>query len=345
MGRTWGNRKTLFLLLAQFLLLAGAAVPAPSQDFLLGPQSVSVVAFGATGDGVHDDTAAIQSAVDSLPASGGVVYFPPGNYVVTRTIQISKAASLVGSHKRLTRLYAPDLAAAILRFTGTRTNRIEAIEVSNLSLSGPRSTGIVIDWVIKSKFADLYFYGLGRGILANYSFSNQYSGIATFNVSGDAITLGDECGQSLFLGNALSGNNGVKVTGNTSALTFLGNSFTRVQTGILLSPISGDKVAGVVIESNYFEVIYGSAIVLAGADSKSVRAVGIRNNYFYGGSRAWFSSGTTYAQAAMRIRRTYGFQIHGNEFLDWAQVAIDSDSSAYNGSVTANSLTDTPKLQ
>lgn len=46
---------------------------------------VSVKDFGAIGDGVTDDTAAIQSALDALP-NGGVVYFPPGTYRIARNI-------------------------------------------------------------------------------------------------------------------------------------------------------------------------------------------------------------------------------------------------------------------
>src|SRR5256885_1141284 len=43
--------------------------------------SVSVMAFGAKGDGVTDDRAAIQAAIDSV--SAGAVYFPPaaGGYL------------------------------------------------------------------------------------------------------------------------------------------------------------------------------------------------------------------------------------------------------------------------
>ncbi len=40
----------------------------------------SVAAFGAIGDGVADDTAAIQAAIHSCPASG-VVMFPPGSWL------------------------------------------------------------------------------------------------------------------------------------------------------------------------------------------------------------------------------------------------------------------------
>ena len=39
--------------------------------------TVSVKDFGAKGDGVTDDRLAIQTAIDSLSGTGGVVYFPP----------------------------------------------------------------------------------------------------------------------------------------------------------------------------------------------------------------------------------------------------------------------------
>jgi parallel beta-helix repeat protein len=55
--------------------------------------------FGATGDGVTDDRAAIQAAIDNLPAVGGVVFLPPGTYVINSgAVNITKShVSLIGS--------------------------------------------------------------------------------------------------------------------------------------------------------------------------------------------------------------------------------------------------------
>jgi len=48
-------------------------------------ESVSVKDFGAVGDGVADDTAAIQAAIDHMAsAGGGRVYMPSGTYIVSR---------------------------------------------------------------------------------------------------------------------------------------------------------------------------------------------------------------------------------------------------------------------
>ena len=68
-------------------------------------ESVSVKDYGAVGDGVADDTAAIQAAINSLSADnsnvfftkGGTVIFPPGKYRTTNTIYVTKGVALVGS--------------------------------------------------------------------------------------------------------------------------------------------------------------------------------------------------------------------------------------------------------
>ena len=53
---------------------------------------VSIKDFGAVGDGVTDDATAIQLAINALPASGGIVLFPPGTYRLTATQTVSGTA-------------------------------------------------------------------------------------------------------------------------------------------------------------------------------------------------------------------------------------------------------------
>ncbi len=65
-------------------------------DAILSDRSVDVCRYGATGDGVTDDTAAIQEAADAV-SSGGVLYFPPGQYVISDTIEFGRF-SVGGDH-------------------------------------------------------------------------------------------------------------------------------------------------------------------------------------------------------------------------------------------------------
>ena len=51
-------------------------------------QTVSVIDFGATGNGTTDDTAAIQAAINALATTGGIVLIPPGIYKVSSTLNI-----------------------------------------------------------------------------------------------------------------------------------------------------------------------------------------------------------------------------------------------------------------
>lgn len=58
---------------------------------------VSVKDFGAVGDGVTDDTAAIQAAIDAIfAAGGGEVFFPKGTYLVSAMLEMRNEVSLRG---------------------------------------------------------------------------------------------------------------------------------------------------------------------------------------------------------------------------------------------------------
>lgn len=59
---------------------------------------VSVDDFGALGDGVTDDAAAVRLALDSLPARGGVVRFEKcGPYLIGSVVYIPQRTSIFGS--------------------------------------------------------------------------------------------------------------------------------------------------------------------------------------------------------------------------------------------------------
>ena len=65
---------------------AGAGADARTAEAKMR-ESVSVKDFGAIGNGVAIDGPAIQEAIDSLAATGGSVYVPPGTYLISSPLR------------------------------------------------------------------------------------------------------------------------------------------------------------------------------------------------------------------------------------------------------------------
>src|SRR6478752_6222255 len=82
----------------------------------------NVRSFGATGDGVTDDTAAIQAAFDSLP-NGGTIEIPDGTYLIYASGQAG--ALQPHSHQRI------ELSAgAILQVAATDAEEYEVLQIN-----------------------------------------------------------------------------------------------------------------------------------------------------------------------------------------------------------------------
>jgi polygalacturonase len=88
-----------FLVLTITALLCGLVTAAPS---IPEPPSVPVMPsgprfnvrdYGARGDGVTDDTTAIQAAVNAAPNGGSTIYFPAGTYIANN-IQVTNRNGL-----------------------------------------------------------------------------------------------------------------------------------------------------------------------------------------------------------------------------------------------------------
>ncbi|MCC7085436.1 MAG: peptidylprolyl isomerase [Pirellulales bacterium] len=93
----------------------------------------NVFDFGAVGDGVADDTAAIQAAIDAAIADGGgVVYIPAGTFAVSASLVVQEASNvhIIGAGKGQTVLVsAPDLGS--YTFHGTSTAAVILLSESN----------------------------------------------------------------------------------------------------------------------------------------------------------------------------------------------------------------------
>jgi hypothetical protein len=85
----------------------------------------SVTSYGAVGDGTTNDTAAVQAAIDAVPSTGGVVWFPAGTYkLVTSALTLKSNLTLLGAGK----------LASIIKQTTTTVSALAGVDVTNLTI-------------------------------------------------------------------------------------------------------------------------------------------------------------------------------------------------------------------
>jgi hypothetical protein len=127
--------KTTGLVILLALAVALAVAPL-SADV---PKSVSAMAFGAKGDGVTDDTAAIQKALDSLGTAGGIVNLPAGRYLISAELKVPKYATLMGEGERWENS-STGLIVATNGFSAVRLSYGSGVKA--LQISYPKNRGV-----------------------------------------------------------------------------------------------------------------------------------------------------------------------------------------------------------
>ncbi len=65
---------------------------------------VSVMDFGAFADGIHDDSEAVSEALLALNEEEGILFFPPGTYLLTQTIYAYNGLIIRGAGSEYTHL-------------------------------------------------------------------------------------------------------------------------------------------------------------------------------------------------------------------------------------------------
>jgi hypothetical protein len=111
-------------------------------------QTVSVKDFGAMGDGVTDDTAAIQAAVDYADNNLLTIKFPAGVYCISSTVNVSvNPVGFVGEYDAVWQ-QGSTLPSVTLRWTGGASSMFN-LAVSNVYFEGMavENTGTATDFV------------------------------------------------------------------------------------------------------------------------------------------------------------------------------------------------------
>lgn len=216
---------------------------------------INVKDYGAYGDGGHDDTTAIQNAINfaksqSFPSGGGVyqisVYFPAGFYYITAPINITNSVGvwLVGDGGRyISTSIIGVTGGTIFDFSGSSVSGCENFTFVSNSSNGTNRSTIGIQFALTSNG------GLNCGLRNCYfqlqDFPNANNGFGSIGV---LAVRADE----FFMSDCLVRANLPVLLSNTTSLLDVGANFTVTSRYQTLS--SGTGSMGVInIQSAYLQ--------------------------------------------------------------------------------------------
>jgi hypothetical protein len=269
----------------------------------------SVKSFGAFGDGVHDDTAAIQAAIDALSAigsvKGGIVYFPVGRYRLTAPMQINNNTSCT-----------PIILQGYQPAWGERSNDVHINGVGSVLVSDYAGNTITVTNTTHITIRGLAFEGSGAGyhvqfvggpgavtqiLIEDCSFQDKVSAIYGADVGSNHIYI-RRCSIDGQTGSAVE----LASTGGNNMWHIEENYITR--TGLygisLYSTLGTDWSANVTVSKNQISELAGvnaAGIFASGFDSLTIDGNDIEN----------ITDATGYG---IKIYNCRGFLIQGNYF-------------------------------
>jgi hypothetical protein len=150
---------------------------------------VSVMDLGALGDGVTDDTVAIQNAMDAVVDTPASLYFPPGDYLVSHlTLEdLTTGINIVGAGREITRIVSTTAGAILslgvfdstpatpwigtaagLRLSGITLQCIPDTTIAHVAAGDQTVIGIQDNGSGSVTLRDVSFWGLKYGVFAPY---------------------------------------------------------------------------------------------------------------------------------------------------------------------------------
>jgi hypothetical protein len=200
--------------------------------------------YGATGDGVTDDTAAVQAAINAVNAAGGgVLFFPEGSYLVTPSGSPATALSmtgmvgvrLVGASARASRL-VKNGAGTLLSMSGAATDttgvtHTKYCSIQDLGFSGNSNTGLIFRLYYADNlfFRDVYVTSNADVVVDTAEFWD--SRFYNLVVESSGSTTADAQTPNMLLRNSAAASGYGFSTDNVNQIHFLGCRWEGFKTG------------------------------------------------------------------------------------------------------------------
>lgn len=282
---------------------AGVPIRLTQNGQIVGPNAAfpmfNVKAYGATGNGSTDDTAAIQACLNA--ASNGTVYFPPGTYVVSSTLVIANAMLVQFACMRGPTLKWTGGASPIIHITNAADN--VQIDSSTFENTGSATHAVLISCI---------------RALVSRSFTNPTVAFSTAIVSTDttATTYQICLRDSAFFSSAVGQVNPIGFYGARGHTMVVDNCmFSGCHTGVLCGGAGGNSVTGFSIINSRIETFSGQSAghpggaTDIGVDVANVNGLNLSGcNFEMDGDGDISASG----QRAIRFTASQGGSIRGN---------------------------------
>ncbi|TWI01768.1 pectate lyase-like protein [Luteimonas cucumeris] len=123
------------------VMSTAAATNATTSSYTLpsrkrGSTVLNVRDYGAAGDGVNDDTAAFQAAINALPSAGGTVEVPAGTYKIDAVVSVRLRSNMHLKLSQSAKLVAKPNSAE--RYNVLYVNKVREVEISGGQIVGER---------------------------------------------------------------------------------------------------------------------------------------------------------------------------------------------------------------
>jgi hypothetical protein len=268
-----------------------------------GGEVYNVRAYGAVGDGITNDRAAIQSAIAAAEAGGfGIVYFPPGTYMVSASgpkpdlLAFTQPVQFLGAGPFLSVITTDQPTKNMFHGTLTVTDlndKVRPIMFRDLKLDATVdrtadaairqdvATGSVFEHGIrienchfKRQWIGVQLRGASTAVIENCTFWQGIAGTAGQAKTEADIWIDEQVGSdstthlitgSLFADTQGTSKYGIKITGGAGGDRIIGNLFVGYDTQIYFDVNGGTAQ---LIQQNVMEAARTAIIRLGGRDKQ-----------------------------------------------------------------------------
>ena len=311
----------------------------------------NVKSFGATGDGVTDDQASIQSAIDEATTKeGGIVFFPSGDYLIKATLVLTPGVRLMGVSGQDnttasgigSTISSQTVATPSVSFTGDgTTNNSSSVEVASLRIidtGGTPTTAITFTSARNCYVNGCYFQGFSEASVNLFSGEgNIVDRVMVGSSDAIGIKFSGLSKQSQLSNSKIEGcasaSGAVEIIGTADGIRVLGNQITNnFGKGIYVStPLSTTE--HIAIENNLFDG--NDATDTGDQDVYFIAATSHTNASIVGNQ--FTSVGTS---TALKLESVSDSAIDNNSFAV-ANASITLDASSDNNILIGNKISGT----